>query len=135
VKDIKAHYDFQRWLWQRDLKDPKNMRARPIQVEAPPFPLTPNVWKIDKELQSQKAIIDGVEYVGEDFFKKVSLTGVPHREFKKYWKRRLALADKASADFRELLGMREKKKEPPRPPSEVSEAARALANKRWKSPT
>jgi len=110
--DIKSHFDFQRWMWQRDLKDPKSMVARPIQVESIPFPLTPDAWKIDKEMQAQKIRIDGVTYSGADFYEKVSLMGVPRREFKKYWKRRIELADKASADFRELLGMRTKKENP-----------------------
>jgi len=129
--DIKSHFDFQRWMWQRDLKDPKSMNARPIQVENIPFPLTPDAWKIDKELQAQKLKVDGRTYSGGDFYEKISLQGVPRREFKKYWKRRIELADKASADFRELLGMRERKKQNTSPPSEVTDAARALANQRW----
>jgi len=132
--DIKSHFDFQRWMWQRDLKDPKSMVARPIQVESIPFPLTPDAWKIDKEMQAQKIRIGGVTYSGGDFYEKVSLTGVPRREFKKYWKRRIELADKASADFRELLGMRAKKNVSPPPSKEVTDAARALANKRWQKP-
>ena len=110
--DIKSHFDFQRWMWQRDLKDPKSMVARPIQVENIAFPLTPDAWKIDKELQSQKMKVDGVTYRGGDFCEKAGLTGVPRKEFKKYWKRRLELADKASAGFRELLGMRKNKENP-----------------------
>jgi len=129
--DIKSHYDFQRWMWQRDLKDPKRMVARPVQVESIPFPLTPGAWKIDKEMQAQKMTVNGETYRGGDFYEKVSLTGVPRKEFRKYWKRRIALADKASASFRELLGMRNKKKQPPPPPSEVSEAGRKLVSKRW----
>ena len=128
--DIKSHYDFQRWMWQRDLKDPKNMVARPIQVENIAFPLTPDAWKIDKEMQAQKTVIEGVTYSGGDFYEKVSLTGVPRKEFKKYWTRRTALADKASVSFRELLGMRNKKEDPPPPKTETSKAAYAMLEAR-----
>lgn len=128
IKDIKSHYNFNRWMWQRDFKDPKNMRAAPLQIEDIAYPLIPGAIEIDKELQ-KKIVVGGVAYSGREFYPQVGLTGVPRKEFKKYWARRLELADKAVMNFRKLLERR--KPEPPIPMTEVSKAASNLAKKRW----
>lgn len=131
-KDIESHYDFQRWLWQRDLHDPKKMYATAIHVEAIPFPLTPGALKISAELTQGKIVVGAVEITKREFFtfEKSGLMGVPRSIFKRYWKRRLELADKAAKRLKELF----KKRNPePVPQSESSKAASLLAKKRWEN--
>lgn len=132
IKDIKSHYNLNRWMWQRDFKDPKSMRATPLQVEDLAFPLIPGATKIDKELKGD-VVVGGRKYKGIDFYPKVGLTGVPRKQFKRYWERRLNLADKAVKDAIKVIQKvnKENEQEPPPPMSEVSKAASNLAKKRW----
>jgi hypothetical protein len=132
IKDIKSHYNFNRWMWQRDFKDPKNMRATPLQVEDIAFPLIPGAVNIDKELRG-KIKVGGQVYDGIDFYEAVGLTGVPRAEFKQYWERRLKLADIAVKNAKKAIQKNKEKNqdEPPPPMSEVSQAASNLAKKRW----
>lgn len=104
-KDVVSHYDFQRWIWQRNLKDPKKKTARPVLVEEVAFPLTPGALKITPELMRGKILSGGTQVPRTDFFtlEKSGLIGIPRPIFKRYWKRRLELADKAAKRSRELF--------------------------------
>lgn len=132
IKDIKSHYNLNRWMWQRDFKDPKSMRATPLQVEDLAFPLIPGAINIDKELQGN-IVVGGRKYKGVDFYPQVGLTGVPRKQFKRYWERRLSLADKAVKDAIIVVQRNKDKNEPKTPPPKnvVSQAASNLAKKRW----
>jgi hypothetical protein len=128
ISDIKSHYDFQRWLWQRDLHDPTRMNATAVHVEKVPFPLTPGAIEIDKEMKDGKFVVGGIYYKGKEFYEKVSLLGMPRPRFQQYWDRRLELADKAGLRFEELLERRQPK---PLPSEEkLSEASRAMLKAR-----
>jgi len=104
-KDLVSHLDYQRLLWQRDLKDPKRMNVKFIQVEKVAFPLTPDGLKISPELTKGTLIAGGAHVPKKDFytFEKSGLVGTPRPEFKRYWKRRLALSDKAGENLRRLF--------------------------------
>lgn len=131
-KDIKSHYDYRRWMWLRHKNDPRKMFCKSIMVEDIPFPLVPDMWKIDKELQ-KKHIVGGEVYEGERFYEQHGLTGVPREVFAKYWDRRLALAHTAQQRFKALLTKRAdslNKKEVSS--EEKSSAGKQLARLRWK---
>jgi len=134
-KDMVSHYDFQRWMWQRDFKDPKKKHPTPIQIEpATAFPLTPGAIKISPELKQGTIVVGGVEIPKLEFYtlEKSGLIGMPRPRFRKYWKRRLELANQAAKRLKAIFKKRQPKPvEPPPPESETSEAARALAQKRW----
>ena len=124
--EIKSHYDYQRWMWLRSLKDPIEMIAKSIRIEDIPFPLTPEAFKYDKELSEGKFIVGGVEYIGEDFFKNHAfLFGIPRNEFVKYWEDRLALTQRAYGEFKQLFV-----KENPPTDTEASKAAQVLVSMR-----
>lgn len=102
--EIIAHYDYRRWLWLRDLKDPNEMVAKLIAVEDVPFPLTPESFLHNAILREGTFISGGVEYHGEDYFKtKLRLCGLPRPEFVKYWDKRLGLADNSFHRFKKTI--------------------------------
>lgn len=133
--EIVAHYDYRRWLWLRDLKDPTEMTAKLIAIEDIPFPLTPDAFKFDKILREGEFIVGGVIYTGEDFFKtKARLTGVPREEFVKYWDNRLSLAFNSYHRFKTIIEQTKRKREKQTKiltPEEISEKKREAAKKRW----
>lgn len=102
--EIIAHYDYRRWLWLRNLKDPTEMTPKLISIEDIPFPLIPEAFQLDKSLSEGEYIVGGEVFKGEDFFrKKARLTGVPRQEFVKYWENRLGLANDAYKRFRKII--------------------------------
>lgn len=133
--EILAHYDYRRWLWLRNLKDPAEMVAKLIAIEDIPFPLTPEAFKIDKILREGEFISGGVVYTGEDFFKtRARLTGVPREEFVKYWENRLSLAKNAYHRFKKIIEQTKAKREKQTKiltPEEISANATKAANARW----
>lgn len=113
--ELYAHYDYRRWLWLRNLKDPTEMIAKLIAIEDIPFPLIPEALRSVASLREGEFIYGGKVYKGEAFFKnKARLTGVPRPEFVKYWDNRLGLASKAYHRFKTVLEQT-KRKEPKRP--------------------
>jgi hypothetical protein len=132
--ELIAHYDYCRWLWLRDLKDPTDMNPKLIQVEDVPFPLTPEAFKIDKLLSEGEFISGDHVYTGKEFFERVRLVGMPRSEFVKYWENRLGLASNAYHRFKKIIEATRKKKEKQaklETPEEVSRKNRDAANKRW----
>lgn len=111
-EDLVSHYDFQRWMWLRDLKDPKKKIAKPIKVEDIAFPLTPGGLKISPELCKGRMVVGGEVIEKKDYytFEKSGLVGVPRPIFKRYWKRRIELADKAAKRSKELFDKRNRRK-------------------------
>lgn len=104
IGEIKSHYDYRRWLWLRNLKDPTTDIAKLISVEDIPFPLTPDAFRIDAELRGGKFYCGGKEYIGEDFFKNHAyLAGITREDFKEYWDNRLALAKESFKDFKVIF--------------------------------
>ena len=102
--EIVAHYDYRRWLWLRDLKDPNEMVAKLIAVEDVPFPLTPDSFKISPILREGTFNSGGVEYHGEEYFRdRLRLCGLPRAEFVKYWDKRLGLADNSFHRFKKTI--------------------------------
>jgi hypothetical protein len=139
---IKGHYDYRRWLWLRNLKDPTTDIAKLISVEDIPFPATPDAFKIDKELSEGIYYSGGTAYKGVDFFKNhACLMGIDRQDFREYWNERLNLTKVSFHDFASILEEPEpKKKRQPKEEAQVvntevsreaSEAAKALARKRW----
>jgi len=130
--DIKSHYDYQRWLWLRNIKDPTKEIAKLIRVEEIMFPLIPEAFVLDAEIRSVKYIYGGREWIGEKFYKeKAFLLGVSIEQFRVYWERRLHLTETAYTRFRNLLEKRKQKQVSIIEPNATSEAARALANVRY----
>jgi len=133
--EIIAHYDYRRWLWLRNLKDPTEMVAKLIAVEDIPFPLTPEAFEIDKVLREGEFIVGGVVYTGEDFFKnKARLTGMPRAEFVKYWENRLGLASNAYHRFKKIIEATKAKRERQsklETKEDISAKARKAAFARW----
>lgn len=135
--EIKSHYDYQRWLWLRSIKDPTQDIAKLIRVEDIPFPLIPEAFKLDASLGTAKYFCGGREYIGEDFFKnKACLVGISRDDFKDYWNNRLGLARESFREFKEIFEEPETKQvklecevQNAEPSSNVSEYARALARK------
>ena len=101
---IKCHYDYRRWMWLRNLKDPTTDIAKLILVEDITFPATPDSFKIDKELSSGKFISGGQTYTGYEFYeKRACLTGIETSTFREYWNRRLAITKKSFEDFASIF--------------------------------
>lgn len=131
--DIKSHYDYRRWMWLRNLKDPTTDVAKLIAVENIPFPLTPDSFRIDKELSEGRFIVGGTPYIGRDFFENHALLwGIERPDFKDYWDTRLGLTRDSFQRFKGIL-------EPPEPKSkhkltheERVEVNRQNAKKGWK---
>jgi len=135
--EIIAYYDYRRWLWLRNLKDPTQMIAKLISVEDIAFPLTPDSFKIDKTLSTGNHVIGGETYAGLEYYKnKVRLTGVPRAEFVLYWNQRLGLAKDAYQRFRKVVEeskIKEEKKAEKEAMTEQQriERAKNAAAKRW----
>lgn len=136
VGDIISHYDYRRWLWLRNPKDPTEMIAKLIAVEDIPFPLTPDAFKVSPILKNGEFISGGVARKGEAFFRtKAKLNGIPRDEFKKYWDNRLRLASNAYHKFKSIL---EKSKIRTKQKELMSKDDRSAVNrknimKRWKN--
>lgn len=121
--DIKGHYDYRRWMWLRDLNDPTKDVAKLILVEDIPFPVTPDSFKIDKELSQGKFIVGGVTYIGKGFYDEHALLwGIPRPIFKEYWDDRLGLARDSFKRFKGIL-------EPPVPKRKLTREERAEINR------
>jgi hypothetical protein len=102
--ELLAHYDYRRWLWLRDLKDPTQMKPKLIAVEDVPFPLTPDSFKICPDLLSAQYTSGGVTRNGDDYFHNyLRLAGLPRLEFIKYWDNRLGLAKNSFVQFKSSL--------------------------------
>lgn len=133
--DLLSHYDYRRWLWLRNLKDPTEMVAKLIAVEDVPFPLTPEAFAISKELSEGEFIVGEVVFRGESFFKdKSRMMGVPRQEFKDYWENRLGLASNAYHRFKDIIEetkRKEKKKKKGETEAEISAKARKASLARW----
>lgn len=131
---IKCHYDYRRWLWLRNLKDPTTDIAKLITVEDIPFPATPEALNWDKELSTCTYYSGGQAYKGADFFiNKAKLPGIVTSDFKLYWNERLAIAKESFHDFVSILDDT-KVKQSKLPKTEtssmaVNEAARAMGLK------
>jgi len=107
---IKCHYDYRRWMWLRNLKDPTTDIAKLILVEDTVYPATPDAFKIDKELQEGEWISGGKVYRGYEYFEKVTrLMGVETSVFRDYWNRRLALTRKSFEEFASIFEEVEKR--------------------------
>jgi hypothetical protein len=86
IGEIKGHYNYVRWMWLRNFKDPRKMISKMVMVEDIPLPLIPDALRIDPDLQYGNFIVGGQTYRGADFFtKKAFLTGIKREDFKKYW--------------------------------------------------
>jgi hypothetical protein len=102
--DLKSHYDYRRWLWMRNLKDPTSDIAKLISIEDIAFPLIPEAFELDKTFTTQKYYIGGIEYAGEAFYREhAMLTGISREEFKGYWNDRLEIAKVSFKDFKDIL--------------------------------
>lgn len=108
VGDLYAHYDYQRWLWRRDFKDPNEMIPKPISIEDSRFPLTPIALKHDC-LCNHKFVVCGVEYIGEQYFTRADLGGIPREEFVNYWDRRLELGKLSYKRFKQIIAQSKRK--------------------------
>lgn len=129
---IKSHYDYRRWLWLRNLKDPATDIAKLISVEDIPFPATPDSFKIDKELSEGTFYIGGTPFKGLDFFQNhACLRGVETHDFKDYWNDRLKLAKESYRDFATIL--EETATQQKLTPEERQAQAVKAANTRWHS--
>lgn len=131
--EVIAHYDYRRWLWLRNLKDPTEMVAKLIAIEDIPFPLTPDSFALSQLLREGKFVSGGAVYVGEDFFRqRARLGGVPRPEFKKYWEHRLGLASNAYHRFKKIIERtRRKEEQEPMTPEQRKERASLAARVRW----
>ncbi len=102
VGDLYAHYDYRRWLWQRDYKDPNEMIAKLIAIEDSRFPLTPLAIE-HESLTKHTYLVCGVEYTGKKYFEKADLLGVPKEQFVNYWEHRLELASASYKKFKKII--------------------------------
>lgn len=102
VGDLYAHFDYRRWLWQRDYRDPNEMIAKLIAIEDSRFPLTPLSLQ-HESLNKHRYLVCGVEYVGCDYFERCDLGGVPREEFVNYWDHRLELANASYKRFKKII--------------------------------
>ena len=101
---VKCHYDYRRWLWLRDLRDPTRDIAKLIAVEDIPFPVTPDALDFDPELKDGTFYAGGKPYTGADFYKNhACLTGIDTSFFKEYWNERLGLAKDSYSAFKGIL--------------------------------
>jgi hypothetical protein len=129
---IKCHYDYRRWLWLRNLKDPTTDIAKLITVEDIPFPATPEAFIHDKELSAGTFYCGGKPYIGKDFFEnQAKLPGICTEDFKIYWNERLQLAKESFHDFASILEEAPKKTKDKLPPEQISENNRKAAHARW----
>ena len=102
VGDLYAHFDYRRWLWQRDFKDPNEMKAKLIAIEDTRFPLTPDALLHDS-LTGTTYLICGVVYSGKDYFERADLGGVTRDSFIDYWDHRLELANASYKKFKKII--------------------------------
>jgi hypothetical protein len=103
IGEIKGHYNYVRWMWLRNFKDPRKMISKMVMVEDIPFPLIPDALRIDPDLQYGNFIVGGATYRGADFFtKKAFLTGIERPDFRRYWDIRLGLTRTAFEKFTKL---------------------------------
>jgi|GEM_PF-3397496 len=101
---IKSHYDYRRWMWLRNLKDPTTDIAKLILVEDTVFPATPDAFKHDKELSKNTYLSGGNTYVGYEYFEKVTrLIGIETSVFREYWNKRLALTKNSFQEFASIF--------------------------------
>lgn len=101
---IKGHYDYRRWMWMRNYKDPTTDIPKLIAVEDLPFPVTPDSFKLDTQLREGIFYSSGTAYHGEQFFKeKACLTGIETPKFKEYWTDRLKITKNSFEGFEEVL--------------------------------
>lgn len=122
---IKGHYDYRRWLWLRNLKDPTTDIAKLIQVEDTVFPATPEAFKIDKELSTGTYYINGQPCKGKDYFEtQLHLIGLPTPDFKSYWGNRLALAKESFHEFASIMEDKKIDEKPKLSPEERSKINR-----------
>ena len=130
---IKCHYDYRRWLWLRNLKDPTTDIAKLITVEDIPFPATPDAFKIDKQLSTGTYYAGGKPYIGQDFFlNHAKLPGLETSDFKIYWNERLNIAKESFSDFASILEDAPKKTDKQKlTPEQRSEQATKAAQARW----
>lgn len=127
---MKSHYDYRRWMWIRNLKDPTVDRAILIAVEDIPFPASPTALRIDPEFVNGRFHAGGKEYKGLDFYENiVKLKGITKSDFTEYWNDRLELAKNSFHDFASIL--EEPVKAAPMTAEERSEKARKAAQARW----
>ncbi len=127
---IKSHYDYRRWLWRRNFKDPTTDIAQLISVEDIPFPATPDAFKIDNELSTGTFYVGGTPYKGLDFYHNhACLHGVETHDFIDYWNDRLALARESYRDFATIL--EESTQQQKLTPEQRKEQAIKAINTRW----
>jgi hypothetical protein len=101
---VKGTYEYKRWMWLPNFKDPTKNIAKTIIVETIPFPVTPDAFTYDKELRTREFICGGQIYIGREFYeKRACLLGVKTEDFKVYWERRLALTKTAYEVFADIL--------------------------------
>jgi hypothetical protein len=129
---IKGHYDYRRWLWLRNLKDPATDIAKLISVEDITFPATPQAFKIDKELSEGTYYSGGTTYKGLDFFQNhACLMGMETSDFREYWNDRLAIAKNSFHDFASILEDPKTKDAIKSTPEERTSQAKKAADARW----
>jgi hypothetical protein len=132
---IKSHYNYRRWLWLTNYKDPTQDIARLITVEEIPFPATPEALKYDPELKTGTFYSGGKVYKGEEFFRDhACLRGINTSDFKKYWDTRLGIAKKGFKRLQEIMAEEEVKKaqrQAKLSAEEKSSINRENALKRW----
>lgn len=110
--DLIAYYDYRRWLWIRNFKDPTEMIAKLIAVEDVPFPLLPESFECEPAFKTGEYIIGGEVVSGAEAFKnKIRLSGVPRNEFKNYWNNRLDLANASFERFKRVIEASKRKQE------------------------
>jgi hypothetical protein len=133
---IKGHYDYRRWLWLRNLKDPTTDIAKLIQVEDTVFPATPESFLIDKELNSGTFYINGQPCIGKAYFEgQLHLTGLATPDFKNYWGDRLALAKESFHEFASIMEDKKIDEQPklsPEERSQINKANRAIGVEKQK---
>jgi hypothetical protein len=128
---VKSHYNYRRWLWLTNYKDPTQEIAKLVTVEEIPFPATPEALRYDPELKSGTFYCGGVAYKGEDFFKnRACLSGIETADFKLYWDRRLGIAKKGFKRLKEIMA-EDKIKQAKLTPQQVSDQKREAAMARW----
>lgn len=134
---LKSHYDYRRWLWLRNLKDPTQDLAKLVSVEDIPFPATPESLYLDMQLKEAEVISGGKKYKGADFYRSVAcLEGICEKDFNEYWNDRLDIAKTGFKRFIAILRESDKKlkdreaKEAPSP-EELSKIRSQAARNRW----
>lgn len=127
---VKSHYDYRRWLWLRNIKDPTADLAKLVTVEDIPFPATPDAFKFDNELKEGTFFAGGKQFKGEEFFKQhAGLFGIETSDFKDYWNDRLAITKIAFKRFMELRQDTAKLKEEKKQRKLLSHDERAEINR------